>query len=215
MVVKDIDTVVVDYGGVLTNPLLETYAAFAQRTGIPVPALVGAFRAATARYGETPMAALEVAAITEDEMVGRLLDELPPGSADALGGRPFGELWFAGRRPNTEFIAYLTGLAGRGVRLGLLTNNVKEWEPRWRAQVPTELFAAIVNSADEGIRKPDPRVYRLLLDRLGAEPGQCVFVDDDDANCAAGRELGLHVVPFTDTARAIAAIDTALDRSGS
>ncbi|MFI5846101.1 HAD family hydrolase [Catenuloplanes sp. NPDC051500] len=210
---ENIDVLVVDYGGVLTNPLMETYGAFAKRTGIPVPALVGAFVAATRQYGETPMAALEVAKITEEEMVGRLLEHLPPGTEDGLGGRPFGELWFAGRRPNSELIAYLKELSAEGVRLGMLTNNVREWEHRWRAQVPVDLFETIVNSADEKIRKPDPEIYRILLDRLKTEPERVLFVDDDDDNCAAARELGIQVIQFEGTAQAIAAVDIALERT--
>jgi putative hydrolase of the HAD superfamily len=208
-----IDTVVVDYGGVLTNPLIETFAAFAQRAGVELPVIAAAFAAATRRYGVTPMAALEVADITEDEMVRRLLAELPPGTAGALAGRPFGELWFLGRRPNEEFLDYLAGLRRDGYRLALLTNNVREWEDRWRSQIPDGLFGEVVNSAHERVRKPDPRIYRTLLQRLDAGPSRLVFVDDTEENCAAARELGIRTVEFTDTRQAIADLDQVLDRA--
>ncbi|MEU4476018.1 HAD family phosphatase [Micromonospora sp. NPDC023888] len=206
-----IDTIVVDYGGVLTNPLRETYAAFAARVGIGIEEIMRAFADATRRLGRTPMAALEVAAITERQMVDELLAELPEGTGDPLAGRPFGELWFQGRRANKEFLDYLRELRADGFRLALLTNNVREWEQRWRAQIPVdELFSVVVNSAHEGVRKPDPRIYRILLGRLDARAEQCLFVDDDAANCAAARQLGIRTVQFTHTAQAVESLDEIL-----
>jgi putative hydrolase of the HAD superfamily len=207
-----IDTVVVDYGGVLTNPLVETFTAFAELAGIEVAALAEAFTAATRRHGETPMAALEIGAITERQMAERILAELPPGSERVLDGREFGELWFRGRKPNEPFVDFLRRLRGDGYRIALLTNNVLEWEPRWRAQLPVdELFTLVVDSHKEGVRKPDPKIYRILLDRLGAEPGQCLFVDDTEENCVAARELGIESVRFTDTDTTVREVLTRLE----
>jgi putative hydrolase of the HAD superfamily len=206
-----IDTVVVDYGGVLTNPLAETLALFAQRVGVDVVTLAGAFLAAARELGESPMAALEVGAISEQQMVDRLLAHLPAGAAARLDGRPFGELWFEGRRANADFIGFLSELKTSGYRLALLTNNVREWEVRWRAQLPVdELFSLVVNSAHEGVRKPDARIYRTLLDRLHAAAAQCLFVDDDEENCAAARALGMNVVQFTTTQGSIDEVRAAL-----
>ena len=60
-------------------------------------------------------------------------------------------------------------LRGRGIRAALLTNNVREWEPLWRAKLPEvdELFELVVDSAFVGLRKPDPAIYTLTLERLG------------------------------------------------
>jgi putative hydrolase of the HAD superfamily len=211
-----IHTVVVDYGGVLTNPLPETFAALASRIGLSVETIAAAFAAATKRYGETPMAALEVAAITEAQMVDRLLAELPPGTAAALAGVPFGELWFEGRHPNLDFLDFLEELHARRYRLALLTNNVREWEQRWRAQIPVDtLFSLVVDSSQESIRKPDPRIYRILLDRLEARPEQCLFVDDAPENCYAARQLGIRSVEFRDTRQAVAEVARVLAATGA
>jgi putative hydrolase of the HAD superfamily len=214
-----VDTVVVDYGGVLTNPLAETLDLFAGRVGVDTATLVGAFLQAAQELGESPMAALETGAISEQQMVDRLLAHLPPGLGARLEGRSFGELWFEGRRPNVRFLDFLRELKASGYRLALLTNNVREWERRWRTQLPVdELFSLVVNSAHEGVRKPDPRIYRVLLDRLDAAASQCLFVDDDSGNCAAARALGMNVIPFTTTEDAIqemrAALRQALPREG-
>ena len=81
-------------------------------------------------------------------------------------------------------------LRGRGLRTALLTNNVREWEPLWRAKLPEidELFEVVVDSAFVGLRKPDPAIYELTLERLGGVRAErCVFVDDLDVNCEAAR----------------------------
>ncbi|WP_129838230.1 HAD family phosphatase [Streptomyces sp. RFCAC02] len=207
-----IDTLVVDYGGVLTNPLGETYQLFANRVGVPLETIVTAFLRATERYGATPMADLETGAITEAEMIGRVTAELPPGTGDILAGRPFGELWFRGRHANDDLVAYLHAVRAAGVRVALLTNNVREWRPRWRATLPVdELFDLVVDSSEEGVRKPDPEIYHRLLTRLNVAPDRCVFLDDTEENLVPARELGMHTVAFSTTAQAVKDVGTLLD----
>ena len=78
-------------------------------------------------------------------------------------------------------------LKGRGYRMALLTNNVREWEPLWRAMLPVdEIFEVVVDSAFVGIRKPEPEIYELTLERLGGGIGarECLFVDDVEDNVA-------------------------------
>jgi putative hydrolase of the HAD superfamily len=209
-----VDTIVVDYGGVLTNPLVETFAAFAELAGIEAADLAQAFLAATELHGETPMAALETGTITERQMVDRILAQLPEGAGRILAeGSGFGELWFRGRRPNEPFLSFLRALRRDGYRLALLTNNVREWEPLWRSQVPVdELFDVVVDSHREGVRKPDPAIYRILLDRLGTPAKRCLFVDDTDENCRAAAELGIRAVRFADTDSAVREISALLHR---
>ncbi len=111
-------------------------------------------------------------------------------------------------------IDYVRELRGRGVRTALLTNNVREWEPLWRSKVPEidELFEVVVDSAFVGMRKPDPAIYELTLERLGdgVRPSDCVFVDDLDVNCDAARALGMTAIRFAEPAQAIAEIESAL-----
>ena len=62
-------------------------------------------------------------------------------------------------------------LRQRGYRLAICTNNVREWEPLWRAKLPVdEIFDVVVDSAFVGFRKPEPAIYQLTLERLGVEP---------------------------------------------
>jgi putative hydrolase of the HAD superfamily len=73
-----------------------------------------------------------------------------------------------------------------------------------------ELFEVVVDSAFVGVRKPDPAIFRLTCDRLGVEPSRCLFVDDNEAHCAAAGELGMAAVVFRDNAQATAEMRAAL-----
>ena len=63
-------------------------------------------------------------------------------------------------------------LRERGYKLAICTNNVREWEPLWRAKLPVdEIFDVVVDSAFVGMRKPEPRIYEITLERLGVAAG--------------------------------------------
>src|SRR4029077_17406064 len=80
----------------------------------------------------------------------------------------FTERYWGSLRPNEPLIALMRELRDRGYRMALLTNNVREWEPRWRAMLPVdEIFEVVVDSAFVGMRKPEPGIYELTLERLG------------------------------------------------
>jgi putative hydrolase of the HAD superfamily len=111
-------------------------------------------------------------------------------------------------------IELMRGLRSRGMRMALLTNNVREWEPLWRSMLPVdEIFALVVDSAFVGCRKPEPEIYEITLERLGVAAEQCLFVDDVEDNCAAAGRLGMAAVHFRDNEQAIADITAALGAS--
>ena len=101
---------------------------------------------------------------------------------------------------------------GRGYRMGLLTNNVREWEPVWRTMLPVdEIFEVVVDSGFVGCRKPDREIYDLTLERLGGpSPEECLFIDDTDVNCTTATELGMSAVHFRDNDQAIPELRGAL-----
>jgi putative hydrolase of the HAD superfamily len=84
----------------------------------------------------------------------------------------------------------------RGVRTALVTNNAREFSQGWRAMIPiSELFDAVIDSSEVGVRKPDPAIFALALRALGdIAPDQAVFLDDFPGNVAAARRLGMHGV---------------------
>jgi putative hydrolase of the HAD superfamily len=90
---------------------------------------------------------------------------------------------------------------------------VREWEEKWRAKLPIdEIFELVVDSAWVGMRKPDPAIYELTLERLGdIEPTECLFIDDNEVNVEAARELGMTAIHFESTEQALADIRATLD----
>jgi len=202
-----------DFGGVLTSPLSLAFTAYSERTGIS-PEQIGAAmeRVARAQGGRHPLFELEKGAISERHYVELLEAELGDVDFDR-----FRDVFMDNLHPNEAMIALIRDLRRRGLRTALLTNNVREWEPLWRVKLPDidELFEVIVDSAFVGMRKPEPEIYGLTLERLGGglEASDCVFVDDLEVNCEAAAALGMHAVRFVDSEQAIAAIEAAV-RSG-
>jgi putative hydrolase of the HAD superfamily len=111
-------------------------------------------------------------------------------------------------------IEFVRSQRERGLRTALLTNNVREWEPLWRAKLPEldEIFELVVDSAFVGMRKPDPAIYELTVERLGdgLRAQDCVFVDDFEHNCEAARQLGMTAVRFDTAEQAIPELESAL-----
>ncbi len=200
-----------DFGGVLTVPLVEAFTAYHEASGVTAGDLGRAMAGATERYaGEHPLYELEKGAISEREFQRRLEAEL----GDGIGLEGFRDTYFSHLHANEPMVDYLRGLRERGLRIAMLTNNVREWEPLWRAKLPDldDIFELVVDSAFVGMRKPDPAIYRLTLERLGrgVRAEDCVFVDDLEVNCDAARELGMRAVRFVDNDRGIPEIEAAL-----
>jgi putative hydrolase of the HAD superfamily len=204
-----IRAVISDFGGVLTTPLAGSFAAWSAEAGVALEDLGRAMASATERHGVNPLFELEKGHLTEADFLTRLEAELPEG-------QHLGELrdsYFRHLHPNAEMTEHMGTLRDRGLRMALLTNNVREWEPQWRSMLPDidRIFELVVDSAYVGMRKPEPEIYELTLERLGGMPAtECLFVDDIDLNCQAAAELGMHAVPFTDTPETIAAIERVL-----
>jgi epoxide hydrolase-like predicted phosphatase len=209
-----VTTVISDFGGVLTTPLIGSFLAVQDEIGISVEQFGAAMHAIEARDGAHPLFEMEKGRISEERFLAVLAEAIEP----ELGHRPqlhrFREVFFAALEVNEPMIALMRELKSRGYRMALLTNNVREWEPLWRPMTPIdEIFELVVDSAFVGTRKPEPEIYRLTLARLGDDvhPEQCLFIDDVEINCEAARELGINAVQYRDPTQAIAEIRECLE----
>ena len=209
---SEIDVVVSDFGGVLTSPLIESFMAFQDQTGISSEALGKGMQAATeANGGENPLFEMERGEITEVAFLEKLTESLEP----LLGHRPemhrFKEIYFEALQPNPEMIDLMRALKASGYRMAMLTNNVQEWEPLWRSMLPVdEIFETVVDSGFVGCRKPESKIYALTLDRIGMAPEACLFIDDVEVNCEGAQRAGISAVHFRDNEQAIPEIRSAL-----
>jgi putative hydrolase of the HAD superfamily len=202
-----IRAVISDFGGVLTSPLIESFLAYQEESGVRFEDIGRAMMRIAERSGEHPLFELEKGRIAEADFLAAIEAEL--GGELKLGS--LRETYFAHLQPNGPMIGYMRELRDRGLRMALLTNNVREWEPHWRSKLPDidEIFEVVVDSAFVGMRKPERGIYELTLERLGdgVRAEECVFVDDTDVNCEAAAGLGMRAVRFSDADRAIAELE--------
>jgi len=203
--------VISDFGGVLTSPLLDSFLAFQNSSGISLEQLGQAMSAVAERTGANPLVELETGRMTEAEFLRALEVELSKLLGRAVELHGFGERYFEHLHPNSVLIDYMAALRVRGYRMAICTNNVREWEPLWRAKLPVdEIFEVVVDSAFVGVRKPEPEIYNLTLERLGVDAAEALLVDDIEINCDAARQLGMQAVWFRSTGQAVAEIERAL-----
>jgi putative hydrolase of the HAD superfamily len=121
------------------------------------------------------------------------------GRALALSAAELAELradFFRGDKLDEALIAYIRSLRPR-YRTGIISNAWPGAREELRGRINGETFDAILFSAEEGLKKPDPELYRRALARLNVQPGEAVFVDDFSENVEAARALGLAGVHFT------------------
>jgi putative hydrolase of the HAD superfamily len=207
----EIRAIVSDFGGVLTTPLLNSFAAIQDDIGISAESLGLAMRNGLAEGEELPLFRLERGEISEDEFIEHLTD----GLESILGHRPhlhhFRHMFFDALDPNEPMIELMRELQARGLTMALLTNNVREWEPLWRPMLPIdEIFETVVDSAFVGCRKPEARIYELTLERIGMPAEACLFIDDLTTNCEGAEAIGMNAIHFRDNEQTIAAIRAAV-----
>jgi putative hydrolase of the HAD superfamily len=128
-------------------------------------------------------------------------EEFLQGVKEATGHEPqqVEELLASDITKNIPLLDYIRDLRGRGYKIGMLSNIATNWI-RDVFLTPEEgaLFDDMVMSFEVGMVKPDPRLFRLACERLGAEPTEVVLVDDIDRYCVAAKAEGLQTVLYTD-----------------
>jgi len=190
----------IDFGGVLTTDVFESFRAFCEVEGLEPETVRQRFR--DDPRGRALLFDLELGRLSEAEFepsFAELLGVAHPGLIDRL---------FGGMRADEQMVAAVLAARGAGVRTGLISNS---WGAgRYdRAQL-VELFDAVVISAEEGLRKPDPAIYELGAVRVGLPASDCVFVDDLPGNLKPARELGMATVHHRDATQTVAALERLL-----
>jgi epoxide hydrolase-like predicted phosphatase len=175
----------VDFGGVLTTNVFDSWRSFCETEGLPPDAVKMLFR-------ENPRAAqlvrsMETGAISTDDF-----------------GRDFGGLLgvddranlleriFGGIGPDEMMLAAVRSARAQGIRTGLTSNSMGAGI--YDGAALDELFDGVVISSDVGLHKPQPEIYLLGAERAGAGTSECVFVDDLRENCAGAEAVGMTAI---------------------
>ena len=175
----------VDFGGVLTTNVFDSFQAFCTTEGLDPDAFVTLFRSDP--EARRQLRRVETGEIDEAEFSRILGEMLGVADHEDLVNR-----LFAGMRPDEPMVDAVRMAKAAGVRTGLISNSIGAG--RYDRSTFPELFDAVVISAEERMHKPQPEIYHLGAERAGLPPAECVFVDDLRENCEGAEAVGMVVV---------------------
>jgi epoxide hydrolase-like predicted phosphatase len=189
----------VDFGGVLTTDIWSSFATFCEQRGLDAGAAKQLFR-------ENPDALAALRGLETGEIEA---DDFERRFAELLGTEPEGlvEGLFAGLQPAEPMIEAVRRAREAGVPTGLISNS---WVMDHYTDEIRALFDQVVISAEVGLHKPQPEIYRLAAERLGVATEDCVIVDDLRENCAGAEAVGMTAVLHRDADRTIARMEELL-----
>ena len=177
----------VDYGGVLTTNVWDSFRAFCEAEGIDREEVKRAFR--DRPEAMALLRRLEAGELTEEEfspLFGPIIG-VPEDRHEGLVDR-----LFAGMQPEEGMIEALRRARAAGLKTGLISNS---WgRGRYDRDSFSELFDGVVISGEVGLYKPQPEIFRLGAERVGLQPAECVFVDDLRENCEGAEAVGMTAV---------------------
>jgi epoxide hydrolase-like predicted phosphatase len=184
-----VTAVAFDFGGVLTYSSWAGLVEYGTELGLPDEALVGYFR------DDPQMARLEIGEISSREFFKYVCIDAEARHGQRIDIRRLGLAASEGERLDPLMLALVEELRPH-CSVALVTNNVAG--AGWRETFRFELFDVVLDSSEVGVRKPDPRIYAALCERLDRKPDEVAFVDDLARNTEAAAALGLHPILFTD-----------------
>ena len=206
--------VIFDFGGVITASPFEAFNRLEEERGLPRDFVrrVNAADPDTNAWARFERAEIDAAAF----------DALFAAEAKALGHALEGEAVLAvlagAVRP--AMVAALDTLKAGGFGIACITNNVPSGKGAGMAR--SEALAAevaaimarfdhVIESSKVGVRKPDPRIYEMMCEALGAQPANCIYLDDLGINCKPASRLGMHAIKVTSGEQALADLSAALE----
>lgn len=198
--VRRFDAVIFDFSGVMVSSAFAAIGAYATDHGMSEDEFLEYLMGP---YAEDTDHAWHRAERGEISIMDWFTDTMARAEADGLG---LDLSFMASMLGELEVYDVMVETARRlrsdGYRTSLLTNNIAEGRDSWRPLLPLdELFDDVVDSSEVGLRKPDPAIYRLALERLGGiEPARAVMLDDHPGNCAGAVAAGLSAICVDDPA---------------
>ncbi len=202
------EAVIWDFGGVLTSSPFEAFARFEIERGLPADFIR---RTNAANHLQNAWAKFERAEVDIDTF-----DELFAAETRALGAEVRGKdvlpLLVGDLRP--EMVQALKAIKAK-LKTGCITNNLPAnaigsagGRAFYMAEVMA-LFDHVIESAKLGLRKPDPRIYRMMADALKVEPTACIYLDDLGVNLKPARDMGMTTIKVTSAQQALAELEAA------
>jgi putative hydrolase of the HAD superfamily len=197
-----IEAVIWDFGGVITTSPFEAFARFEKEHGLPLDIIR---RTNAANHLENAWAKFERAEISAETFDGLFAEE-SRALGVAVRGRDVLPLLSGDLRP--EMVEALRRVKEK-LKTGCITNNLpansigsNAGRSLYIAEVMV-LFDHVIESAKIGLRKPDPRIYKMMTDVLSVHPKNCVYLDDLGVNLKPAREMGMTTIKVVSAQQAI------------
>jgi len=193
--------VIVDWGGVMTNPIRDMVQAWLDREDVDHEHYAAVMRPwVTGAYDHNgdsnPIHALERGECTTEEFERLLAARMARRDGVQVLAEGLLTRMFAGSTAADVMYDAVRAIRAAGLRTGLLSNS---WG---MADYPRHLFPAmfdvVVISGEVGMRKPEERIFRHATGLLGLDPAECVFVDDIQVNVAAAEAVGMTAILHTE-----------------
>ena len=203
-----IEAVIFDFGGVLTTSPFEAFARFERERNLPADIIR---RTNAANHLENAWAKFERAEVDIEAF-----DQLFADESGTLGAEVRAKdvlpLLAGDLRP--DMVEALKRI-GENFKTGCITNNLPAnaigsaaGRTLYIAEVMA-LFDHVIESAKIGLRKPDPRIYAMMVEKLGVDPKRCVYLDDLGINLKPARAMGMTTIKVASGRQAIAELEAA------
>ena len=205
---------IVDWGGVLTTPLESTMSAWADADDVDLDDFGQVMREWFGEPGaevarQNPVTAIERGEMEVPHFEAQLAARLRTRDGQRIPAKGLLKRMFEGFQHAPDMQNVVRKAHKAGIKTALLSNSWGTGDyPRdgW-----DDLFDAVVISGEVGMRKPEPEIYELTMERLGdVRAEECAFLDDLDVNCEAARALGMAAVRFEHAEQAIAELEALL-----
>ena len=194
----DYTVLLLDFGGVLTTSVWDSFAAFCREKGLDEGAVKRLFREDPEALAD--LRRLEVGDMQEDDFERKFAKRLGLSDASDLI-----DSMFRGMLPSEPMVAAVREARAHDLKTGLVSNS---WSTsHYDRGMLAELFDEVVISGEVKLHKPQPEIYRLAAERLEAEPSQCVFVDDLRENCEGAEAVGMTAVLHREAEKTISRLE--------
>jgi len=187
-----------DFGGVMTTSVWDSFADFCREKGLEEGTVKRLFREDPEALAD--LRRLETGELEESEFERRFAARLGLDDATDLI-----ESMFRGMLPEESIVAAVRAARAGGIKTGLISNS---WSTsHYDRDLLAELFDDVVISAEVGLHKPQPEIYRLAAERIGEPTTSCVFVDDLRENCDGAEAVGMTAILHRNPAATVSRIE--------
>ena len=209
MTSKKYEALIVDFGGVLTTPLQDSFASFAEEIELELSEFVRLFLKAYAGEEDSLVTDFETGRMSEEDFSVEFAKRLSEATGKPVEAESLVSRIFARMDIERDMLKAVELTRAAGLKTGLLSNS---WgTSTYPREILDPLFDTLVISGEVGMRKPDPEIFNLTTGKLGVEPDASIFVDDHPGHLKSAGELGMTTVLHKSPKETIAELESLLN----